>query len=368
MTNPHDLSPRELTQRIKDKALDLGFDLVGIAPASGSSELAFFDRWLNAGYAGEMHYLQRSAERRQDMRQVVPGARSVVVCGLNYDTDYPYSTDVDDPNRGWVARYAWGGDYHDSMQDKLRQLQAFVIELVPEESASKFYVDTGPVVERVYAKYAGLGWFGKNTCILNKHLGSWIFLGELILSLPLDYDRPTLDHCGTCTRCIDACPTEAILEPYVLDSRKCIAYLTIELKGSVPEELRPQMGHHVFGCDICQDVCPWNRKRTFTTEEALQPQPAQVYPSLAELAQLTPQAFKAWFRHTPLERSKRRGVLRNVCVAMGNSGNTAFIPLLETLADDEEALIREHAVWALTRLRQAPPQGGVGATPGPRIS
>ena len=368
MTNPHDLSPHELTQCIKDKALELGFDLVGIAPAAGSPELAFFDRWLEAGYAGEMHYLQRSAERRQDMRQVVPGARSVVVCGLNYDTDYPYSTDVDDPDRGWVARYAWGGDYHDSMQDKLRQLQAFVIELVPEESASKFYVDTGPVVERVYAKYAGLGWFGKNTCILNKHLGSWIFLGELILSLPLDYDRPALDHCGTCTRCIDACPTEALLEPYVLDARKCIAYLTIELKGSVPEALRPQMGHHVFGCDICQDVCPWNRKRTFTTEEALQPQPAQVHPSLAELAQLTPQAFKAWFRHTPLERTKRRGVLRNVCVAMGNSGNTAFIPLLETLADDEEALIREHAAWALTRLRQTPPQGGVEATPGPRIS
>jgi epoxyqueuosine reductase len=211
------------------------------------------------------------------------------------------------------------------------------------------------VVERVYAKYAGLGWFGKNTCILNKDLGSWLFLGELILSLPLDYDRPALDHCGTCTRCIDACPTDAILEPYVLDARQCIAYLTIELKGSVPEELRPQMGHHIFGCDICQDVCPWNRKRTFTAAEALQPRPAHVHPSLAALAQLTPQAFKARFRNTPLERSKRRGVLRNVCIAMGNSGSAAFIPLLEALADDEEALIREHAAWALARLRQTPP-------------
>lgn len=354
MTAPHGLSQRELTQLIKDKALELGFDLVGIAPAEGSPELVFYRHWLDSGYAGEMHYLQRNAERRLDMQQVVPKARSVVVCGLNYDTDYPYSTDADDAEHGWVARYAWGGDYHDCMQEKLRALQAFVAERVPDDVASKLYVDTGPVVERVYAKYAGLGWFGKNTCILNKNLGSWLFLGELILSLPLDYDRPTLDHCGTCTRCLDACPTDAILEPYVLDSRKCIAYLTIELKGSVPEELRPQMGHHVFGCDICQDVCPWNRKRTFTAEEALQPQPEQVHPSLAELAQLTPQTFKARFRNTPLERTKRRGVLRNVCVAMGNSGNTDFIPLLETLADDEEALIREHAAWALERLRQTP--------------
>lgn len=353
MTAPHDLSQQELTRRIKDKAIELGFDLVGVAPAEGSPELAFYRDWLGAGYAGEMHYLQRNVERRLDMQQVVPGARSVVVCGLNYDTDQPYSTDTDDPERGWVARYAWGGDYHDCIQEKLRQLQAFVAQWVPEDVASKLYVDTGPVVERVYAKYAGLGWFGKNTCILNKHLGSWLFLGELILSLPLDYDRPTLDHCGTCTRCIDACPTDAILEPYVLDSRKCIAYLTIELKGSVPEDLRPQMGHHIFGCDICQDVCPWNRKRTFTAEDTLQPQPGQVYPSLAELARLTPQTFKARFRNTPLERTKRRGVLRNACVAMGNSGNAGFIPLLEALVDDEEELIREHAAWALERLRRA---------------
>ena len=355
MTTPSHLTQRELTQRIKDQALKLGFDLVGVAPAAASPELAFFDRWLQAGYAGDMQYLQRNAARRRDIQQVLPGARSVVVCGLNYDTEHPYSTDGDDPERGWVARYAWGGDYHDDMQAKLRQLQGFVADLAPQETASKLYVDTGPVVERVYAKYAGLGWFGKNTCILNKKFGSWVFLGELILSLPLDYDRPALDHCGSCTRCIDACPTDALLEPYVLDSRQCIAYLTIELKGSIPEALRPQMGHHIFGCDICQDVCPWNRKRVFTTAEALQAQPDRVHPPLAELAQLTPEAFRARFRRTPLERTKRRGVLRNVCVAMGNSGNAAFIPLLEVLADDEEALIREHAAWALARLQQTPP-------------
>jgi epoxyqueuosine reductase len=212
-------------------------------------------------------------------------------------------------------------------------------------------VDTGPVVERVHAKYAGLGWFGKNTCLLNTQLGSWLFLGELILTIPLEYDRPTPDHCGTCTRCLEACPTDAFPEPYVLDARRCISYLTIELKGTVPEALRPHMGNHIFGCDICQDVCPWNRKRHFTTEPALQPQLQQVHPPLADLAQLTPAEFKQRFRGTALERTKRRGVLRNVCVAMGNSGNREFVPLLETLLDDAEALVREHAAWALAQLR-----------------
>ena len=342
-------SRRELTQRIKEKALALGFDLVGVAPAQDQPELAFLERWLDAGYAGEMNYLRRNFDRRRDIQEVVPGAQSVVVCGLNYDTAYPYSTEHDDADRGWVARYAWGADYHDWLQAKLADLQTFVTELVPADG--KLYVDTGPVVERVYAKYAGLGWFGKNTCTLNQRLGSWMLLGELILTLPLDYDQPTLDHCGTCTRCLDACPTDAILEPYVLDSRRCISYLTIELKGSIPEDLRPQMGHHIFGCDICQDVCPWNRKRVLTTEAAFQPRPEQMHPLLAELAQLTPAEFKQRYRGTPLERTKRRGVLRNVCVAMGNSGNLTFIPLLEELAHDDEALIREHAVWALDRLR-----------------
>ena len=352
---PHEFSSHHtLTQRIKAQAHALGFDLVGITPAQDSPELAFFERWLDAGYAGEMHYMQRSRERRRDMQHVLPGVQSVVVCGLNYDTDYPYSTTCDDPERGWIARYAWGEDYHYGMWDKLEQLQTYVKDLAPLGMESKLYVDTGPVVERVYAKNAGLGWFGKNTCTLNKQFGSWLLLGELLLTVPLEYDQPTFDHCGTCTRCIDACPTDALLEPYVLDSRRCISYLTIELKGSIPEALRPQMGHHVFGCDICQDVCPWNRKRHFTADAAMQPRPAQVHPSLAELAQLTPHEFKQRFRGTPLERTKRRGVVRNVCVAMGNSGNPAFIPLLEDLLDDDEALIREHAAWALAQLRPEP--------------
>jgi epoxyqueuosine reductase len=351
MTTSQPLTPHSLTRCIKDHALALGFDVVGVAPAQGSPELDFYEHWLAAGYAGEMQYLVRSREQRQDLQKVVPGARSVVVCGLNYDTDYSYSTAQHDPARGWIARYAWGHDYHTVLQEKLKQLQQFVATLVPEESASKLYVDTGPVVERVYAKYAGLGWFGKNTCLLNKRLGSWILLGELILTIPLEYDSPALDHCGTCTRCIEACPTDALLEPYVLDAQRCISYLTIELKGSIAEELRHQIGQHVFGCDICQDVCPWNRQRHFTADPGLQPRPLQVHPPLEELARLSSTAFKQRFRHTALERPKRRGVLRNVCVAMGNSGHTAFIPLLETLLDDEEALVREHAAWALARLR-----------------
>jgi epoxyqueuosine reductase len=361
---PHQSSSRHtLTERIKARAYALGFDLVGVAPAQDSPELAFFERWLDAGHAGEMHYMQRSRERRRDIHQVLPGVQSVVVCGLNYDTDYPYSTACDDPARGWIARYAWGEDYHHGMWDKLEHLQRYVQEVGPPGLESKCYVDTGPVVERVYAKYAGLGWFGKNTCTLNTQFGSWLLLGELLLTIPLEFDQPTFDHCGTCTRCIEACPTDALLEPYVLDSRRCISYLTIELKGSIPETLRPQMGHHVFGCDICQDVCPWNRKRHFTADTTMQPRPAQVHPPLAELAQLTPQEFKQRFRGTPLERAKRRGVVRNVCVAMGNSGNTAFIPLLKALLDDDEALIREHAAWALAQLRSEPT-----ATPACRTS
>lgn len=357
------LSTAALTQHIKTQALAVGFDLVGIAPAQASAELTFFGRWLDAGYAGEMQYLQRSADRRRDLQQVLPRVQSVIVCGLNYDTDVPYSTMQQDPRRGWIARYAWGADYHDVLQEKLTQLQHDIAAVLPEPAASKIYVDTGPVVERVYAKYAGLGWFGKNTCLLEKRFGSWLLLGEVLLTLPLAYDQPVPAHCGTCTRCLDACPTQAFVAPYVLDARKCIAYLTIELKGSIPEALRPQMGSHIFGCDICQDVCPWNRKRQVTTTPALQPCPQHVSPLLAELAQLTPEAFRQRFRGTPMERSKRRGLLRNVCVAMGNAGDAAFRPLLETLLDDAEALVREHAAWAIARLRGA--EDTPEATPAP---
>ena len=344
------MSQHELTQNIKQHALDLGFDLVGVAPAQGSPELDFYEKWLSAGYAGDMQYLSRTRERRVDLQKVLPGARSVVVCGLNYDTPYPYSTEQADDRRGWVARYAWGEDYHGVLETKLERLRDFAATLLPPAAASKLYVDTGPVVERVYAKYAGLGWFGKNTCLLEKRLGSWLLLGVLALTVPLDIDTPAPDHCGTCTRCLDACPTDAFPEPYVLDARRCISYLTIELKTSIPEHLRTPMGNHLLGCDICQDVCPWNRKRHFTAEPGLQPRPEHTHPDLEELARLTPETFRQRFRGTALERPKRRGLLRNACVAMGNSGNPDFVPVLKDLLQDEETLIREHAAWALEKL------------------
>ena len=258
MTPPlsQQLTTHDLTQRIKHQALAVGFDLVGVASVQESPELAFFERWLEAGYAGEMHYLRRSRERRRDLQQVLPEAQSVIVCGLNYDTDYPYSTALTDADRGWIARYAWGVDYHQVIQDKLAQLQAFIATLVPPTTASKLYVDTGPVVERVYAKYAGLGWFGKNTCLLNSQFGSWLLLGEIILTIPLAYDRPGLDHCGTCTRCLEACPTQALLEPYVLDAQRCIAYLTIELKGTIPEEFGPRPGTTSSGVIFARTSVP----------------------------------------------------------------------------------------------------------------
>ena len=348
------MSRHELTQNIKQHALELGFDLVGVAPAQGSPELDFYEKWLAAGYAGDMQYLARTSERRLDLQKVLPGARSVVVCGLNYDTPYPYSTEQADTRRGWVARYAWGEDYHGVLESKLERLRDFAATLLPPTAASKLYVDTGPVVERVYAKYAGLGWFGKNTCLLDKRLGSWLLLGVLALTVPLDIDSTTPDHCGTCTRCLDACPTDAFPEPYVLDARRCISYLTIELKTSIPEPLRAPMGNHVLGCDICQDVCPWNRKRHFTATPGLQPRPEHTHPDLEELARLTPETFRQRFRGTALERPKRRGLLRNACVAMGNSGNPDFIPVLEDLLHDDEPLIREHAAWALAKLRGDP--------------
>ena len=344
------MSRHEMTQRIKRHALDLGFDLVGVAPAQGSPELSFYEKWLAAGYAGDMQYLSRTGDRRMDLQKVLPGARSVVVCGLNYDTPYPYSTEQTDNRRGWVARYAWGEDYHGVLESKLEQLRDFAATLLPPDAASKLYVDTGPVVERVYAKYAGIGWFGKNTCLLDKRFGSWLLLGVLVLTVALDVDTPAPDHCGTCTRCLDACPTDAFPEPHVLDARRCISYLTIELKTSIPEPLRGPVGNHVLGCDICQDVCPWNRKRHFTAEPGLQPRSPHLHPDLEELARLTPQAFRERFRGTALERPKRRGLVRNACVAMGNSGNPDFIPVLEDLLHDEEPLVREHAAWALEQL------------------
>jgi epoxyqueuosine reductase len=345
------VTPEARAARARALALDAGFDLAGVAAAAPPAELAFFAEWITRGYAGEMAYLTSQHEKRADLRTAFPWARSVVSVGLQYDTPQPYSTGERAPGAGWIARYAWGDDYHDVMKSMLERLRAALqAELGPMES--RVYVDTGPVVERAYAAAAGLGAWGKNTCLLHPEHGSWFFLGEVITDLDMQADLARPDMCGTCTACLDACPTGALPAPYVLDATRCISYLTIELKGAIPEDRRAGVGRHVFGCDICQDVCPWNRRRRQMGGEAFAAREGLVAPDLVALAAATldEDAFRARFRGSPLKRAKRRGMLRNVAVALGNSGAAAGRPVLERLAADEDPVVREHATWALDRL------------------
>ncbi len=293
--------------------------------------------------------------KRASLASVAPWARSVIVCAINYNTDHPYSTQVHDSDRGWISRYAWSReDYHEAVLRKLKNVEAALQLGVPGELRASLitrsYVDTGPVVERVFAKYSGVGWIGKNTCLINQKKGSWLFLGVILTSLELEPDLPAPDRCGTCTRCIEACPTDAILAPYQLDSNKCISYLTIEKRGSIPEDLRAGMGRHVFGCDICQDVCPWNRKAPATTAPEFNPRPGLVNPALAWLAEMSAEEFRETFRRSPIRRTKRTGLRRNAAIAMGNSGNPDFLPLLDRLSADEDESVAESARWAKQQL------------------
>jgi epoxyqueuosine reductase len=297
--------------------------------------------------------------KRAALEHVAPWARSVVVCAINYNTAAPYSTEVEDSRRGWVARYAWSREeYHDAVLRRLRRVEARLREVCGHpEMQTRCYVDTGPVVERAFAKYAGVGWLGKNTCILSQEQGSWLFLGVMLTSLDLAPSLPETDHCGTCTACIDACPTNALVAPYELDARRCISYLTIEKRGSIPEELRAPMGAHVFGCDICQDACPWNsRERTspapLTRAPEFEPRPELVHPELEWLAGMSEEEFRASFRGSPLKRAKRSGLRRNAVVAMGNSGDASFVPQLRRLCEDDDPIVAEHARWALARLKK----------------
>ena len=342
------MTPAARAARARALALEAGFDLAGVASAEAPRELGFFQDWIARGYAGEMAYLTSQRERRADLRTAFPWARSVVCVGLQYDTAGPYSTAAA-PDRGWIARYAWGDDYHDVVKARLEDLRARLrAELGPMES--RVYVDTGPIVERAYAAAAGLGAWGKNTCLLHPEHGSWFFLGEAVTDLDLAGDGPRPDMCGSCTACLDACPTGALTAPYVLDATRCISYLTIEVKGAIPEERREGVGRHVFGCDICQDVCPWNRRRRHVGPAAFAARPGLQAPDLAELASLDDDAFRARFRGSAVKRAKRRGLLRNVAVALGNSGDGGRRPVLERLAADEDAVVREHALWALRKL------------------
>ncbi len=339
-----------LTNSIKAKALELGFDLVGISPVDSFPESQFYKEWLNNGFSGDMSYLETNPEKREDIQNVLPGAKSVISCAMNYNTDYPYSIEKTDKTKGWISRYAWGDDYHDTITDRLHVLMSYISSESPEEVVSKLYVDTGPVLERTYGKYAGVGWVGKNTCLINQEVGSWIFLGEIIANIELEYDTPVPDRCGTCTRCIDACPTDAIIEPYVLDSRLCISYLTIELKDKIPSELREKIDNNIYGCDICQDVCPWNKRAHVTDKSEFVPREELFNPDLSYISKLSVEDFRKQFKGSPIKRTKRRGLLRNAVVAMGNSGEKDFIPNIKESLKDEEPLIRAHAVWALWRI------------------
>ena len=334
---------------IKKRALALGFDLVGISPAESCyAEAELFELWLGRGYAGKMHYLERGLSKRKDLKAVLPGARSVISCAVNYNTENPRSTEVS--GGGWISRYAWGDDYHDVMGKMLGELADYIVATSNEETGIRAYVDTGPVLEKAHAQRAGVGWIGKNTCLINKQAGSWLFLGEVITDIELDYDRAAEDYCGTCTRCIDACPTDAIVEPYVLDATKCISYLTIELKEKIPLEMREGVENNVFGCDVCQDVCPWNRRALFTLKESFRPREKLLSPDFRWLLGLDGDGFREVFRKSPVKRAKHRGFMRNVLVAVGNSGNKEYIKYAKGFLDDDEPIVRAHAVWALWML------------------
>ena len=426
---------------VKQKAIEAGFDMVGIAPLAVWKDLDFARKWVEQGYGGEMHYLQNP--KRHDPRQVLPSAQSVVCVGLIYNAPFPYSTEVSKHRvsastyptrqqppeseqgsqeaaaRGWISRYAWGQDYHEVLRTKLEGLRKS-IEAISQEVETRVYVDTGPVVERAFARHSGIGWMGKNTCLINQNKGSWFFLGVLLTNLPLDPDLPAPDHCGSCTRCLDACPTGALVKPYVMDASRCIAYFTIELKGPIPEQHRPAIGANLFGCDICQDVCPWNRSQQSQGRNqnsaarrllsASSPQPAEkglgragaatttltvfqpieinkansatsantasipeeskveqvqspdhrfslFNPPIDALAKLSEEDFRRAFARSPIKRAKYRGWLRNLAVAMGNSGDRRFIPKLAELSRYPGPVVREHAGWALRQLAKT----GAGA-------
>lgn len=303
-------SLRQLTEKIKQQASSLGFDLIGIAPADPHAHLSFYDQWLAKGYAGTMGYLERGRDKRSNPQWVLEGAQTLICCGLNYYRGQPKSTEHSDPERGWIARYAWGEDYHEVFLEKLKKLEEFIRTEEPNAKL-KSYVDTGPILERSYAASAGLGWVGKNSCLISKEIGSFFFIGEILTDLPLIPDEATFDHCGSCTRCLDACPTQA-LTSYELDATKCISYLMIEHRGEIKEELRDKIGHHLVGCDICQEVCPWNREPPISQEKSFDPRPGNFHPSLETLEKLTPEEFSSRFRGSAVKRVKWEGLQRNV--------------------------------------------------------
>jgi epoxyqueuosine reductase len=342
---------------LKQQAQRIGFDRVGIAPATDADGFDRLQDWLAQGFAGEMRYMSAHGDARRHPASILPSVRSVVMVSLSYAPTAP-----DPPDAAKIARYARGGDYHDVLRAKLKELLAWIRQELPKVQG-RGVVDTAPLLERDFARRAGLGWFGKNTMLIHPRLGSYTFLGALLLDIDLAADKPFVpNHCGTCTRCLDECPTDAFVGPGKLDARRCISYLTIELRGSMPEDLRGGVGHWVFGCDICQEVCPWNRKATPGTATELQPRAEMIAPDLVGWLSLTDEDFRRRFDGTALLRTGRRGLLRNIAIVLGNRGDPAALPALERAAEDPEEIIRDACRWAIDRIRGSTPSESASRT------
>jgi len=342
-----EVSVQHKLETLQKESVALGFDGFGIASPEIGQNAEYFQRWLADQFDGEMDYLKRGEAKRMDPNLVLPGVQSILCLRTHYFTRPRTLEFLHDKNEGDISNYAWNLDYHDLIQPRLKQLEAILLNLFPG-CTTKSYVDTGPVLEKPLAQQAGLGWIGKHSNLLTEGLGSYYFLSEILTDADLPRSQSAEDHCGTCTSCIDICPTQAIVAPYVLDSRKCISYLTIELKGVIPIEFRKAIGNRIYGCDDCQIVCPWNSFAVTTSEPAFQER--EETRMLLDLMVLDDDGFRARFRKSPVKRIKRRGLLRNVAIALGNSGNPAAVPVLTEALGDPEPLIRAHAVWALGQL------------------
>ena len=340
-------SPLQLKQRLLSFAREIGFDSCRVTASSSPRYAHEFRNWLDEGGHGEMSYMERGEEKRCDPQKILPDARSIIVLALNYFQGSRNAGDTPAAT-GKIARYAWGDDYHELIVNRLDKIDEFLREFGGQQ---KCYVDTGPVLERDHAAQAGIGWHGKSTMLIDEHLGTWFFLAEVLTTLELPPDEPVPDRCGTCERCIKACPTGAITAPHRLDARRCISYLTIELKSSIPLELRPLIGDRIFGCDDCLDACPWNRFAQVSRETAFFAHPSTVGIPLRDYLSLSDHNFRVLFRNSPIKRIKRRGFLRNVCVALGNVGKASDLPALERAAAEAEPLIAEHAKWAIQQIR-----------------
>jgi epoxyqueuosine reductase len=349
---------------VKARARGLGFDLCGIAPAPALPGLERIHEWIARGYAGDMGYLPRTAVRREDVRRVLPSARSVVVTATLYNSDRPYSVEIDDPAQALISRYAWGDDYHETVGRRLDALLEWMRGEADAPFEARAYVDTGPVNERAYAERAGLGWVGKNGCLINREAGSWLFLSEILCSVELEPDPPAFDECGTCTLCLEACPTGALVEPRVLDARRCLSYLTIELRRGIQADIRTGLGSHVYGCDICQDVCPWNRSAPHSDDPSWQPRPGLDRPLLVDLWRKTDEDLRRLVHGSAMTRARTAGLRRNLAVALGNSADPEVRAALEALGDvAEEAsvndpMVREHVEWARNRPPRSPKREG----------